>query len=94
VFLPAFLVVLLLAPRFRAIRSDGRARTFASGVTAAAVGALLGAVAVMATRTLVDLPTAMIAVAALVWLLVRPRVPEPLVLAAAALVGLVVHRWP
>jgi hypothetical protein len=35
----------------------------------------------------------MIAVAALVWLLVRPRVPEPLVLVAAALVGLVVHRW-
>lgn len=93
VFLPAFLVVLLLAPRFRAIRSDGRARAFASGVTSAAVGALLGAVAVMATRTLVDLPTAMIAVAALIWLLVRPRVPEPLVLAAAAVVGLVVHRW-
>jgi chromate transporter len=93
VFLPAYLVVLLLAPRFGAIRADGRARTFASGVTAAAVGALLGAVAVMGTRTLVDVPTAMIAVAALVWLLVRPRVPEPLVLAAAALVGLVVHRW-
>lgn len=93
VFLPAFVVVLLLAPRFRAIRADGRARTFASGVTAAAVGALLGAVAVMATRTLVDIPTAMIAVAALVWLIVRPRVPEPLVLAVAALVGLVVHQW-
>jgi chromate transporter len=93
VFLPAYLVVLLLAPRFGAIRADGRARTFASGVTAAAVGALLGAVAVMGTRTLVDVPTAMIAVAALVWLLVRPRVPEPLVLGAAALVGLVVHRW-
>jgi chromate transporter len=93
VFLPAYLVVLLLAPRFGAIRADGRARTFASGVTAAAVGALLGAVAVMGTRTLVDVPTAMIAAAALVWLLVRPRVPEPLVLAAAALVGLVVHRW-
>ena len=92
VFVPAYLVVLLLAPRFRAIRADGRARTFASGVTAAAVGALLGAVAVMATRTLVDVPTAMIAVAALAWLLVRPRVPEPLVLAAAALVGLLVHR--
>jgi len=93
VFLPAFLVVLLLAPRFGAIRADGHARTFASGVTAAAVGALLGAVAVMATRTLVDIPAAMIAVAALTWLRVQPRVPEPLVLAVAALAGLVVHRW-
>ena len=94
VFLPAYLVVLLLAPRFGAIRADGRARTFASGVTAAAVGALLGAVVVMATRTLVDLPTAAIAVASFVWLLARPRVPEPLVLAAAAVVGFMVQRWP
>jgi len=93
VFLPAYLVVLLIAPRFGAIRADGRARTFASGVTAAAVGALLGAVVVMATRTLVDVPTATIAVASLVWLLVRPRVPEPLVLATAAVVGFVVQRW-
>ena len=93
VFLPAYLVVLLLAPRFGAIRADGRARTFASGVTAAAVGALLGAVVVMGTRTLVDLPTAVIAVASLAWLLARPRVPEPVVLAAAALVGFVAQRW-
>ena len=93
VFLPAYVVVLLLAPRFGAIRADGRARVFASGVTAAAVGALLGAVVVMATRTLVDLPTAAIAVASIVWLLARPRVPEPLVLAAAAVVGFIVHRW-
>lgn len=93
VFLPAYLVVLLLAPRFGAIRADGRARTFAGGVTAAAVGALLGAVVVMGTRTLIDVPTAIIAVAALVWLLARPRVPEPLVLAAAAVVGFVIQRW-
>jgi chromate transporter len=93
VFLPAYLVVLLLAPRFGAIRADGRARTFASGVTAAAVGALLGAVVVMATRTLVDVPTAAIAVASLVWLLARPRVPEPLVLVAAAAVGFLMQRW-
>jgi chromate transporter len=94
VFLPAYLVVLLLAPRFGAIRADGRARTFASGVTAAEVGALLGAVVVMATRTLVDVPTAVIAVGAFAWLLSRPRVPEPLVLAAAAAVGFVAQRWP
>jgi hypothetical protein len=47
----------------------------------------------MATRTLVDLPTMAIALASLVWLLARPRVPEPLVLAAAAVVGFIVLRW-
>ena len=93
VFLPAFVVVLLVAPRFERVRANGRARLFATGVTAAAVGALLGAVAVMATRTLVDLATVAIAIAALLWLLARPRVPEPLVIAAAALAGLVVRGW-
>ena len=52
-----------------------------------------GAVVVMATRALVDVPTAIIAVAALGWLLARPRVPEPLVLAAAGVVGFLVQRW-
>jgi hypothetical protein len=41
----------------------------------------------MGTRTLVDLPAAAIAVASLLWLLARPKVPEPLVLAVAALAG-------
>ena len=87
VFLPAFVVVLIVAPRFQRIQQDGRAQTFAAGVTAAAVGALLGAVVVIATRTLVDVPAVAIAAASLVLLLARPKVPEPLVLAAAALAG-------
>lgn len=91
VFLPAYAVVLIVAPRFRRIQQDGRARTFAEGVTAAAVGALLGAVVVMATRTLVDAATIAIAVCALVWLFARPKVPEPFVLAAAALVGVLLR---
>jgi chromate transporter len=91
VFLPAFVVVLIVAPRFRRIQQDGRARAFAAGVTAAAVGALLGAVVVMATRTLVDAATSAIAVCAFVLLIAKPKVPEPLVLAAAALVGVVLR---
>ena len=94
VFLPAYVVVLLVAPRFRRIQQDGRARAFAEGVTAAAVGALLGAVVVMATRTLVDGATIAIAVCAFAWLLAKPKVPEPLVLAAAALVGFALRGLP
>ena len=92
VFVPTWLVVLLFAPHFQRIQRDGRAQAFAAGVTAAAVGALLGAVVVMATRSLVDLPTVAIAVAALAWLLARPKVPEPLVLAGAALAGVALRR--
>ena len=85
VFLPAYLIVVLVAPRFRKIPL----KNFANGVTAAAVGALLGAVIVMGTRTLVDFPTIAIALASLIILIVRPRTPEPLVLGAAAVIGVI-----
>ena len=91
VFVPTWIVVLLFAPHFQRIQRDGRAQAFAAGVTAAAVGALLGAVAVMATRSLVDVPTLAIALAALAWLLARPKAPEPLVLGAAALSGVLLR---
>ena len=93
VFVPTWIVVLLFAPHFRRIQRDGRAQAFAAGVTAAAVGALLGAVVVMATRSLVDMPTVAIAVVALAWLLVRPKVPEPFVLAAAAIAGVLLRGF-
>src|SRR5215212_8870888 len=91
VFLPAYLIVVLAAPHFQRIRGRAIVRTFASGVTAAAVGALLGAVVVMAARTLVDFTTIAIAIVSLVVLLARPRTPEPVVLGAAALIGAVLR---
>jgi chromate transporter len=91
VFLPAFIVVVLVAPHFRRMRERVTVQAFANGVTAAAIGALLGAVGVMATRTLIDPTTVLIAVAALTLLILRPRIPEPAVLASAGLIGLVLQ---
>jgi chromate transporter len=91
VFLPAYAVVVLVAPHFRRIRERAVVQSFASGVTAAAIGALLGAVGVMAMRTLVDTVTVVIAIASLIVLIARPRIPEPAVLAAAAVSGLMLH---
>jgi chromate transporter len=87
VFLPAYLIVVLVAPRFQKLSL----KNLAKGVTAAAVGALLGAVIVMATRTLVDAPTIIIALASLLVLTIRPRTPEPIVLGAAAVAGVILR---
>jgi chromate transporter len=87
VFLPPFAIVVLVAPHFQRIRERPLVRIFANGVTAAAIGALLGAVIVMAMRSLVDATTIAIAVVSLLLLTVRPRTPEPLVLAIAAIIG-------
>ena len=90
VFLPAYAIVVVVAPHFQRIRERALVRNFANGVTAAAIGALLGAVIVMAMRSLVDVPTVAIAIVSLVILIVRPKTPEPLVLVAAAIIGVVV----
>jgi chromate transporter len=91
VFLPVFLFVVLPAPLFRRHVARPRLRAFVGGVTAAATGAIGGAAFVLARRAIVDVPTALIAVAALA-LLVRWRLPEPLVIAGAGVLGLWIGR--
>jgi chromate transport protein ChrA len=65
---------------------------FVDGVTAAAVGAITGAVLVLGQRSIVDLPTValFLATAAVLWRF--KKLPEPVVVLAAALIGLVVIR--
>src|SRR5205814_1613462 len=87
VFLPVFLFVVVPAPLFRRYGGRPALRAFVSGVTAAATGAIAGAAFVLSRRAIVDLPTLLLAAVALLVLL-RWRVPEPLVIGAAGLLGL------
>jgi chromate transporter len=89
VFLPSYLFVIIPAPYFRRIASNHRVKAFVDGVTAAATGAIAGAAFVLGRRALIDLPT--IAIAAITFVLVTKlkKLPEPLVIAGAAVVGLV-----
>jgi chromate transporter len=59
-------------------------------VTAAATGAIAGAVIVLARRSVHDLPTAVIAIATFAELF-RWKVPEPVLIACAAVAGLVLR---
>jgi len=90
VFLPPFAVVILLAPSVRRWSKDARVKAFVSGVTAAAAGAIGGAAFVLARRSIVDIPTAVIAVLTFGALLKLRKAPEPVVILAAGAVGLVV----
>ncbi len=85
VFAPVYLVVVLAAPHFRRLTASPSVRAFVAGVTAAASGALAGAVIVLARRAIVDLPTLLIAGAAL--LAAMRRAPEPLIITAAGIAG-------
>jgi chromate transporter len=60
-------------------------------VTAAAIGAITGAVIVLAKRSIVDVPTALLAVATLILLWKVKKLQEPVIVAAAAITGLVAY---
>ena len=90
-FLPAYVFTIVLAPAFRRYGKRPAVITFVQGVTAAAVGALTGAVVILGRQTIVDLPTAVLTLATLGVLLKTTRVPEPMLVLGAALIGLIVY---
>jgi chromate transporter len=90
IFLPVYLVVVALAPSYKRWAKNPQLSAFVRGVTAAATGAIAGAVIVLARRSLIDIPTLLIATITLV-VLFRWKIPEPVLIVSAAIVGLALH---
>ena len=88
VFVPVYLVVVTVAPHFHRVAKNRQVKAFVDGVTAAATGAIAGAAVILGRRSLVDLPTILIGLATLALLLVPRKIPEPVLILAAGLVGL------
>jgi chromate transporter len=94
VFLPPYLLVVFAAPYYRRFAKNPQVKAFVQGVTAAAVGAIAGAAIILSKRALMDLTTVLIAVVSLVLLVGFKKIPEPLVIVGAGIVGLTVkHGW-
>ena len=91
VFLPVYLVVVVLAPSYKRWAKNPQLNAFVRGVTAAATGAIAGAVVVLARRSIYDLPTVLIAAVSLA-ILLRWKIPEPLIITAAAVAGLLLRH--
>src|SRR5205085_2261289 len=68
-FLPCYLFTILPAPYFKKYGKRPALVAFVDGVTAAAIGAITGAVIVLAERSIVDIVTAAMAIitVALIW---------------------------
>src|ERR1044071_7507150 len=90
VFLPCYLFVVIPAPYFHRVADNRSIKAFVDGVSAAAAGAIGGAAVVLGRRAITDVPTIAIAVATLLVLIKVKKVPEPIVIVAAGLVGLAV----
>jgi chromate transporter len=88
VFLPCYLFVVIPAPYFHRVAGNRSIKAFVDGVSAAAAGAIGGAAIVLGRRAIIDIPTIAIALATLLVLFKLRKVPEPLVIVAAGVVGL------
>jgi len=91
VFLPAFVLSVLLLPLLDRFSGYPAVVGLVRGVTSGAAGAIAGACVVLGRRAVQDVPTALLAVAALLVTL-RTRVPGGLVVLGGALAGLLMYR--
>ncbi len=92
VFLPPYLLVIFAAPYYRRFAQNRQVKAFVQGVTAAAVGAIAGAAVILSRRALVDVPTVLMALISFAVLLGFKKVPEPLLILAAGIAGVVLHH--
>lgn len=90
VFLPVYLFVVMVGPFYQRFSGSRPVRAFVQGVTAAATGAITGAVVVLSRHSIRDFWTAGIALAAFL-VLVRWKAPEPLIIVVAGVAGMVIQ---
>ena len=91
-FIPCYIFTILPAPYFKKYGKHPAIKAFVDGVTAAAIGAIAGAVFILAKRNLTDIPTVLIAITTAI-ILFKFKIPEPLIILIAACVGMVLKFY-
>ncbi len=91
-FLPCYLLTVIPAPYFKKIAKNKSIKAFVDGITAAIIGALVGAVIIIGMRSITDMPTALIAIATLLALIYVKKIQEPYIIIVAAIVGLILKN--
>jgi chromate transporter len=91
IFLPSFILVLIAAPVLARHRANANVQGFVKGAYGAAIGTILGACVLLGRIAIGDWLTALIGLASL-GVLFRWKVSNPILIAAAAAVGLIAFR--
>lgn len=90
-FIPCYLFTIIPAPYFKRYGKLPGVVAFVDGITAAAVGAITGSVVVLAKRSITDLPSVVLAAVTIALLWRYKKLQEPVIIAAAAAVGLILY---
>ncbi len=88
IFLPSFILILVVAPILQRHRANPNVQGFIKGAYAAAIWSILGAAILLGKIAVGDWPTALIAVASPAALFYWKRFSNPLISAVTALIGL------
>src|SRR5207248_1833286 len=86
IFLPSFLLILIVAPILMRYRANSNVQGFIKGAYAAAIGTILGACVLLGRIAIGDWLTALVALGSLAALF-RWKVSNPLLVAVTALIG-------
>jgi chromate transporter len=98
-FLPCYLFTIIPAPYFKKHGKRPGIISFVDGVTAAAVGAIAGACIVLGRRTIFEngwtpeIPKVVLLLITIGLLLKFKKLPEPIIILGAALVGLLIYPF-
>lgn len=92
-FLPCFMFTVILAPSFKKVSNNKSIKAFVDGITAVVIGSLLGAVIIIATRSIIDIPTALIAISAGLALFYIKKVQEPQIILFSAIIGILIKNF-
>jgi chromate transporter len=91
VFMPVYLFVLFIGRYIIRYREHPALKGFVKGATAAASGAIAGATVILGQGSITDITTVVIGISSLI-VLWRWKPPEPLLVAVAAIVGVVLYN--
>jgi chromate transporter len=90
VFLPVYLFVVVVGPLYKKFSKNEQVKAFVQGVTAAATGAIAGAVVVLGRHSIHDYWTVSIATITFL-VLMKWKIPEPLIIAVSGLLGIAIQ---
>jgi len=88
-FLPCYIFTVAMAPSFKRIATNASIKAFVDGVSAVVIGALVGAVIIIAMRAIVDVSTALIAIFSMLALIYIKKIKEPHLILSSAIIGIV-----
>jgi len=89
IFLPSFILILAVAPIMVRHRANPNVQGFVKGAYAAAIGTILGACVLLGKIAIGDWLTVLIGLGSLAALFFVPRLSNPLLIAATAVIGLI-----